>query len=222
MHAAVNYRAWILRRLAPWLTGRTLEIGAGVGTYAQLLADRSEALFSIEPSRRQFELLRRVTEPLSHVTSRCALLDEVRDEVTQFAPTAALLINVLEHVEHDVSLLKEVRGCLTPGGAVCVFVPALPWLMGPFDVSIGHFRRYMRSELRAKLSAAGFQVHSLHYMDSLGVLPWLVKFRLLQSRHLDYKQVLLYDRMVVPWLSRLESRWAPPLGKNLLAVATRS
>lgn len=222
MQAAVNYRAWILRRLQPWLTGRTLEIGAGVGAYAPLLAERSDAVFSIEPSRAQYEQLVQATTSLANVTARCSLLEDVREEVTAFQPTTAVLINVLEHVEHDVALLNQVRAHLAPGGAVCVFVPALPWLMSPFDVSIGHFRRYLRTELTGKLRAGGFKVQSVHYMDSLGVLPWLVQFRLLRSRLFEYKQVLLYDRLVVPWLSRLENRWSPPFGKNLLAVATKS
>jgi hypothetical protein len=31
--------------------------------------------------------------------------------------------------------------------------------------------------------------------------------------------VQLYDRLIVPWLSRIERRVRPPLGQSLIAIA---
>jgi hypothetical protein len=43
----------------------------------------------------------------------------------------------------------------------------------------------------------------------------------LRRRTLEPRQVRLYDRWVIPWLSRVEERWAPPLGQSLMAIARK-
>jgi hypothetical protein len=69
--------------------------------------------------------------------------------------------------------------------------------------------------------AAGFRVIAAKYFDLLGVLPWWVKYRLLQSEKMEPGAVRFYDRRVVPIARNLESWVNPPLGKNILLVAER-
>jgi SAM-dependent methyltransferase len=72
---------------------------------------------------------------------------------------AAVLGEVLEHVEDDRGALKEVRRVLRPQGVLALSVPANPKLHGPSDVWAGHVRRYTRPELLETCNAAGFTVH---------------------------------------------------------------
>jgi len=132
---------------------------------------------------------------------------------------AVLYANVLEHVEKDADELRMVRGTLRPGGKLCVFVPAMPWLFSEFDRTIGHFRRYTRRELISRVQDAGFTVDRCIHLDSLGVVPWYVVF-VLMKKTLSGGNVSLYDQCVVPWLRRIEGAIPPPFGKNLLLVAT--
>ena len=67
-----------------------------------------------------------------------------------------MLLDVIEHVEDDVGLLRELTNeLLTPGGVVIVSVPAHMLLYSRHDVVLGHFRRYDARSLRAVLHAAG-------------------------------------------------------------------
>jgi SAM-dependent methyltransferase len=136
---------------------------------------------------------------------------------------AVLYLNVLEHIADDAQELRLAARVLRPGGALLVFGPALEWLYSELDYRAGHYRRYSLRRLRALASAAGLQVVSARYFDVLGVLPYLVVYRL--SRHADIAGSTLwgYDRLVVP-LSRLIQRAVPhpPLGKNVLLVAIKS
>lgn len=63
---------------------------------------------------------------------------------------------VLEHIEDDAHALRVWRGWLRPAGRLILSVPAQPQRFGPWDEAVGHYRRYDRSELAEKLTAAGF------------------------------------------------------------------
>jgi hypothetical protein len=69
------------------------------------------------------------------------------------------------------------------------------------------------------LIGAGFRVHDLRYSNSLGVVSWYIAGRVLRRTTLTERDVRLYDRLVVPWLSRLERRIDPPFGQSLIAIA---
>ena len=38
---------------------------------------------------------------------------------------------------------------------------------------------------------------------------------------LDHRNALIYDKLVVPWLKRIEKILTPPIGKNLLLIASK-
>lgn len=220
MGSARRYHAWICDEFARDVRGDVAEVGAGDGEFSRLLlelAPRSLTMF--EPSSAMFA---RQPDKLGGDTP------VVRENSTFTARAAGLrgafdtmvYVNVLEHIEDDRGELALVHEALRPGGALCVFVPALSWLMSDHDRAIGHHRRYGRSELRDKVEGAGFRIERLHYFDSLGVASWWLCMRVLKLP-LKPGSVELYDRAFVPALRALESRVRPPLGKNLLLVARR-
>ncbi len=55
-------------------------------------------------------------------------------------PHTILYVNVLEHIEDDLTELQLVHETLVLGGKALIFVPAMPSLYGNFDRKIGHFR----------------------------------------------------------------------------------
>ncbi len=57
----------------------------------------------------------------------------------------AVLLNVLEHVDDDRSLLADISARLALGGTLCIWVPAFPSLFGEFDRLVGHCRRYRKT-----------------------------------------------------------------------------
>jgi SAM-dependent methyltransferase len=68
------------------------------------------------------------------------------------------LFDVLEHIQDDEAVLKEVSHALRPGGGLLVTVPQHMFLWGPFDEAGFHKRRYGTRELERKVKAAGFDV----------------------------------------------------------------
>lgn len=216
---AEHYYRAILRYFAPRLGARTVEVGAGIGTFAEHLLRQPavERLVLVEPAQNNVPALRQRFADAGRVRVVHGYLEDMADTLTADSIVA---VNVLEHVADDARFLLAARRALSPGGALLLFVPALEWLRGALDDAFEHYRRYDKPSLAAKLDAAGFRVERLRYFNAPGVVPWWVAGKVLRRTTLDPRAVRLYDRLVVPWLSALEARWEPPFGQSILAVAT--
>jgi hypothetical protein len=103
-----------------------------------------------------------------------------------------------------------------------VFGPALEWLYSELDYRAGHYRRYSLRRLRDLAAAAGLEVVSARYFDVLGVLPYLIVYRLLRHDDITGSTMWAYDRVAVPlsrWIQRTLPQ--PPVGKNVVLVARK-
>lgn len=131
--------------------------------------------------------------------------------------------NVLEHIEDDVSALRDLNEALAPSGVLGIYVPALPLLFSGMDVAVGHVRRYRRNELIAKVKQAGFRVEVCHYADFIGF------FASIALKVIGFKgrtnlgstgSLKFYDSWIFP-LSRLLDviGFRYLVGKNLILIA---
>ncbi len=218
MASAPNYYDAIHSRFAPYLGRHTIEVGAGVGTFASLLErDPSiERLTLIEPATNNYPVLKNRFQDSSRVTVAQGYLAE---HTAHLRGDALVIVNVLEHIEDDAAFLRDVHRVLEPGGRLLILVPALPAIYGALDQALEHYRRYTREGLRRRLEEARFGVRELYYMNLPGAASWFIVSRLLRRRTLSADQVRLYDRWVIPWVVRAEAVWKPPLGQSLLAIA---
>jgi len=227
MDNAANYHRWILEIFEPFLGNHLVEVGAGLGSFSQLILERHpcQTLSLVEPSNRMYEDLVANAQRLSTATRiytyhgtfpQCAPLIKSNQ-----APDSIIYVNVLEHIADDKLELEAIRETLSASGHVFLFVPALAWLFGAFDERVGHLRRYTKSEMEEKLKAAGFKIILSKYFDFPGIGPWWVKYCLLRSATMEPAGVRLYDRFVVPAARRIESIISPPLGKNVIAIAQK-
>lgn len=226
MARAENYHRWVLETFRPHLGTRLVEVGAGAGSFSALLWElRPDSLALVEPAPELCARLEEWAEQMQGVPRPTVYNAPFRDVADVLAaeqrPDSVLYVNVLEHVEDDEGELASVCQTLGAGGRLFVFGPAMPWLYGPFDEEVGHFRRYTKRELEGKCARAGFRVVLSRYFDLLGVVPWWLKYRLLRSRSLGLGAVAVYDRLGVPVTKALEKLFEPPVGKNVLLVAEK-
>jgi SAM-dependent methyltransferase len=217
LNEARNYRAALLREFAPYLRGRVIEIGAGIGQFTASLIHLPtvEQLVVFEPNPAFCRVLRRDFPNLSMVqgTSQAWRENGTGDAVVS--------LNVLEHIADDAGELQRYGGWLKPGqGALCLFVPARPEIYSPLDRDFGHHRRYTRPELRGKLERAGFRCLRLDYFNWVGYFAWWFSFCLRKQRRFDPRAVRHYDRFIFPLVYWLESHVAaPPWGQSLIVIA---
>ena len=222
MSFAVNYHKWILDEFRPFLGENFVEVGAGTGSFSELLLqENSQTLSLVEPS----EMFKYLKDNILQIKSNSevnfyqSVFTEAADKIAaQQKPDSIIYVNVLEHIEDDLNELKTIYQTLEKGGRGFIFVPALMTLYGGFDNKIGHFRRYTKSELENKCKLAGFDIVKSKYFDFIGIVPWYAKYKILKSDSLDARAVTLYDKIVVPIVSKLEKIVPVPVGKNLLIV----
>jgi len=215
---ATRYRAALLWEFSPFLRGRVLEIGAGIGHFTEALSrlPAIQKLVAIEPDPRSCAILRRRGLP-------CELVEgTVQALAADFACDAIVSVKVLEHIAQDQAELAVYRSLLGRiSGCLCLFVPAGPGIYAPIDRDFGHHRRYTRPELDRKLRAAGFTILRLHYFNWVGYLARWFSFRVLRQRRFSPRAVVLFDRLVLPLMHRLERTvLRPAFGQSLVAVGT--
>jgi SAM-dependent methyltransferase len=85
--------------------------------------------------------------------------------------------DVIEHIQDDEGVLREIHLALRPGGTLVLTVPQHRWLWSEQDDYAHHVRRYTRHELQQKLRGAGFQVAWQTSFVSL-LLPMMLLSRL--------------------------------------------
>jgi SAM-dependent methyltransferase len=90
----------------------------------------------------------------------------------------AVSLDVIEHLEDDLSALRELRRTVAPGGALLVTVPAYQWLWSGHDEINHHHRRYTRRSLQRVAERAGWHQVRTTYFNSL-LLPVAIVLRVL-------------------------------------------
>jgi ubiquinone/menaquinone biosynthesis C-methylase UbiE len=176
---------------------RVLNAGAGTGSFSLRLAENGFDVTSVDASSAAVEVLRR------RVPGEIAQADVTTLPFADAAFDAAVLGEVLEHVEDDRGALEEVARVLRPGGVLVVSVPADPKRFGPSDRWAGHVRRYSRQELLSACEAGGFTVERCR--------AWGFPFAALYHRY-------LYERRLDRHGASAPRRWERPAIAVLSAI----
>jgi 2-polyprenyl-3-methyl-5-hydroxy-6-metoxy-1,4-benzoquinol methylase len=150
---------------------------------------------------------------------------------------AALLCDVIEHVDDDVAVLRTAAQAVRPGGVVLVTVPAHRWLWSALDDVAVHKRRYERDALRAALLAAGLTRPTVRHFNALLTPLQLLQRLMLRRQSIataeDRERVVRRAMRVPPaplnallrlagWVDIPLSRVGLPFGPSLIGLATRA
>jgi SAM-dependent methyltransferase len=222
LKAARGLTDWMFEQFEPDVSGRVFEVGAGIGTFSELLLSKPiEHLFLMEPYgpcvsvlESEFSGDERVTVVAESLPDSPALAAE------QGNIDFILCQNVLEHVADDAGALEAMAAALRPGGTLGLLVPANPRLYGPLDSAYEHFRRYTKPVVRELLLKAGLVVDDLYSFNALGIPGWWVQNRRGTSAELSTGSLKAYEALLRAW-KPVERRWRPPIGLSVIARARK-
>lgn len=151
-----------------------LEIGCGTGF---VLCGLAEAFPKLRLSGSEI-----YTKGLSYAAERVGRAELFQADARQLPFTAEFDVigafDVLEHIEDDSTVLKEMHRALAVGGGIVLTVPQHRFLWSRQDDYSCHVRRYEATELVAKIRAAGFSpVRSTSFVSLLVPVMILSRWR---------------------------------------------
>jgi len=101
---------------------KVLDIGGGLGYGSYLLSKFAEEVVFLDRSAETAEFVRKTWAPLApNLRAVCGEASDMRDKEGYF--DTVFLMDVIEHVEKPMRLLKEVKSLLRPGGVLVLSTP---------------------------------------------------------------------------------------------------
>ncbi len=187
---------WALDRFFPHAQAM-LEIGCGTGFVLKALEDSRPdvTLVGTEIHVKGLEIARRRVAARTELVQLDARSLPFRDEFD-----VAGVFDVIEHIDDDESVLREIAKALKAGGGLLVSVPHHAFLWSEIDKVSKHFRRYSTSELIDKVRRRGFEIIFATSFSSL-LLPLMFLSRRTRRGSADE---LLFRQFLVPrWMNFL-------------------
>lgn len=166
----------LLRRsLGSQPAGPILDVGCGTGaTLATLAAFGDPVGTDLAPAALRLTAQRGA--------GRLCAADAERLAFASGSFAAVTALDVIEHLDHPITALREMARICRPGGVVVITVPAYPLLWSDHDVALQHRRRYTPRLLRSQVDAAGLRVERITHAYAAFFVPALIVRRLRRLR----------------------------------------
>lgn len=225
----VGRRAVILEQIAHFYQGQTtlsvLDIGCGTGIFLKSLVSYGNIVgLDLSRDALQFCQQRQLAQLVQGDGVRLPFADHAFDVLTAN--------DFLEHVDDDVTSLREFFRVLKPEGRLFIFVPAYQFLWSLQDEISHHKRRYTMRQLTQAISSAGFKPEYLTYANML-LFPVIFAGRqalkvLRCFRKIDTENTLhphwtnRWLKHIFLWEVVLLRRIRFPVGVSIMAVCRKS
>jgi len=86
------------------------------------------------------------------------------------------MMDVLEHIEDDYAILKDIKSKVGKNAFYFITVPAFMSVWSTHDVYLGHYRRYTIPMLSKLLNSCDCRIESNYYLyGSIFPLVWMVR-----------------------------------------------
>ncbi|MFD4367361.1 class I SAM-dependent methyltransferase [Rhodococcus sp. NPDC058521] len=215
---------------------KVIDIGAGAGRHSFELYRRGADVIAFDQNveeladvEKMFIAMAEVGEAPVGASAKVQVGDALNLPYEDASFDVVLISEVLEHVPEDVRAISELTRILKPGGVAAVTVPRwfperICWALSDeyHEVEGGHVRIYRADELSAKLSAAGLTVTGRDHAHALHSPYWWLKCAVGVDESENpltkaYHQILVWDMMNAPWLTRTAERLLDPvIGKSVV------
>ena len=217
---APKFNRWMYESVKPWLGKRVAELGCGRGNLSNFFRQHETVMLTdyrddyLDPLREKWGMKRNLTFAKLDMSQR-----EDYSVLTKFAPDSVVFLNVLEHIEDDRAVLKNLFDHVPAGCRLAILVPFGMSLYSDFDKELGHFRRYEKGELEGKMREAGFNVEHQFYFNKAGKLAWFVANTLGKRKSLTPLQLRIYNFLTPAF--RVWDKIAPGTGLSTVAICRK-
>ena len=217
---------------------RVLDLGCGFGRHAFEAYRRGAHVVAVDRSEEEvtsvtsmFRAMAAAGEAPDDVVARAVRADLLSLPFPDASFDVVMASEVLEHIPDDDLAMAEIARVVRPGGRVAITVPRwwperVCWALSRdyHDVAGGHVRIYKGDDLGQRLRDAGLQPRGSHHAHALHAPYWWLNcaFGKESAPSRLYHQVLVWDIMKRPWITRVtEQALNPVLGKSLVVYADK-
>jgi 2-polyprenyl-3-methyl-5-hydroxy-6-metoxy-1,4-benzoquinol methylase len=201
LSAAGRLNDWMFESIRPYVKGRILETGSGIGNISSCFVQHGIPLAVSDYSQhyRDFLAQKFAGEPLITGVFQLDLAENTFEErypalIGQYDTVYAL--NVVEHIEDHQLAIANCKKLLAPGGHLIILVPAYQFLYNGFDKELEHFRRYTRRSVKKLFVSQELDIIKTWYFNLAGILGWFVSGTLLRKKTLPSGQLSFYNKLV--------------------------
>ena len=133
-----------------------IEVGVGAGMLSRPLCDRGFTGLGVDFAPEAVRLARQ--NMADHIES--GRYTVVEEDIVHMRPhgerySLGVSMMVMEHVADDVGFVRRIADFIEPGGHAIIAVPGRRDRWGIEDETVGHLRRYDRTDLERVLREAG-------------------------------------------------------------------
>jgi SAM-dependent methyltransferase len=218
------FNKWMYKTIRPFLKGRVLELGSGIGNISNyILNDFTEVTLS----DYNFEYCSILEKKYSTNTNLKSILSidledpdfKRNNEHIKSTFDCIILLNVIEHLFNDQLSVEYCHFLLKEKGNLIILAPAHQFLYSKFDKEIGHHRRYTKRSL-SDIVYKDFKVIHNQYFNFLGMAGWLLFNKFLGRKSLSENSMTIFD-MLVPIAKVLDKLLNNKLGISSIVVGER-
>ena len=170
-----------------------LDVGAGSGVFSRQLVDDglADRAICVDPHYDDDFMRERGTNAVTYMR-----------EASNAEADTVLMIDVIEHVDDDVALIKDHVANAKDGARFLISVPAFQMLWSSHDEFLDHRRRYTLEELERVVGEAGLDVVEARYFFGL-LFPAVAALRLADRAMKGEKEATQSALKTAPeWLNR--------------------
>jgi len=203
-------------------SSKILDVGCGTGAILDTFSKHFDA-YGQDVSQQAVDFCKQ--RGLKNVFR--GFLNELPSYLNNFDLVTAF--DVVEHIDDDIGVLKQMSALLMPNGKVLVTVPAFQILWGAHDVVTHHKRRYTKRLLHSVFNQAGLEIERSSYFNFF-LFPLAVARRIQakitnvdEAKDLDMPSPLVNQilRSVFETEKFILPTFNFPIGLSLIAIGKR-
>ncbi len=212
---AIVWRKYVYINIKNFISGKVLEVGAGIGSFTKNYVGIADQLILSEIDPKNYEIIKKKFHD-QKITFSNKTTREIKDTFNTI-----MYLNFLEHIKNDKDEIIYAFEKLEKNGHLIVLVPAHKELYSKFDKAVGHHKRY-DIDFFKQLDLKSGKLVRLVYLDAIGYfLYYLNKVFFKEETYPSKFKIFLWDKFFTPITYILDKLLFNKFGKNILYVVKK-